>query len=80
MKHCWRQDPRSEALKHIVNLLPHIPTLDYILLENVQVGERVFGSPDPASQNNWSRFFSYYLTLKGLVIFEKYNQRGFRSV
>jgi len=30
------QDPRSDALKHILHLLPTIPSLKYILLENVQ--------------------------------------------
>jgi len=30
------QDPRSDALKHILELLPRLPSLRYILLENVQ--------------------------------------------
>eukprot|EP00088_Acartia_fossae_P021717 TRINITY_DN23084_c0_g1_i2.p1 TRINITY_DN23084_c0_g1~~TRINITY_DN23084_c0_g1_i2.p1 ORF type:complete len:346 (-),score=11.43 TRINITY_DN23084_c0_g1_i2:42-1079(-) len=31
-----KQDPRSEALQHILNLIPQIQSLKYILLENVQ--------------------------------------------
>jgi len=31
-----KQDPRSVALQHILSLIPEIPTLKYILLENVQ--------------------------------------------
>ena len=30
------QDPRSDGLKHLLELIPQVPSLQYMLLENVQ--------------------------------------------